>query len=256
MVENSRKKQPIKRKQTSAQKERKGSGFWIGLICFTSLWMFILGILVGRGTAPVQFDVQKLEKELIALKEVVLKKEKERMEDYADTTKGTTELDFYEDLKQPTEEDNPTPVIVEKSLAEQSEENTTETKTSLAKKTKKEYRLNDAVIKEAPESALEPGPATKPLYDIKPPQPSSDAAEPSGYPYTIQVSSLKDPKAADKIVESLKQKGYKAYRMTANVGEKGIWYRVRVGPFRDKASAEIQLSRLKENDFNAILISL
>ena len=256
MAENSRTQKPTRPKQAPEQKRQKSSGFWIGLICFSSLWMFILGILVGRGTAPVQFDVEKLEKELIALKEIVLNKEKEQMEDYADTTKETAELGFYVDLIQPIEDEPQAPPILDSPLAKQPEEKPTETKTSLAKKTKEAYKLNSETKEGAPKPGFEPGPVTESLYDAKPLEPPSDQAATSGFQYTIQVSSLKDPQAADKIVESLKQKGYEAYSMAASVGEKGTWYRVRVGPFKDKTSAETQLNRLKNDNFNAILISL
>ena len=41
--------------------------FWTyaGILLCVSVWMFFLGILVGRGTAPIKFDIPKLEKKLI-----------------------------------------------------------------------------------------------------------------------------------------------------------------------------------------------
>ena len=64
------------------QLTRKGVFLGICLIFFISAWMFVLGILVGRGTAPVHFDIEVLQKELIALKESIIKQaqEKERAE--------------------------------------------------------------------------------------------------------------------------------------------------------------------------------
>jgi len=40
---------------------RKIAG-WALLIFFLCAWMFILGLLVGRGTAPVKFDIAAIEK--------------------------------------------------------------------------------------------------------------------------------------------------------------------------------------------------
>ena len=77
----------------------KGTGKWLCLISFVAAWMFVLGIFVGRGTAPVQFDIEKLQKELVALKEAVIKKEKKRFKVDSDTGKGRVDLDFYEELK-------------------------------------------------------------------------------------------------------------------------------------------------------------
>ncbi|MDP7417006.1 MAG: hypothetical protein QF888_03315, partial [Desulfobacterales bacterium] len=41
---------------------------WFSVIFFVAAWMFFLGILVGRGTAPVKFNIEKLQKKLAALK--------------------------------------------------------------------------------------------------------------------------------------------------------------------------------------------
>ena len=56
----------------------KGRTLWISLFIFGCGWMFVLGILIGRGIAPVQFDIEKLQKELASLKEAVIKKEELR----------------------------------------------------------------------------------------------------------------------------------------------------------------------------------
>ena len=64
-----RKRKPsTKKKNTPSPQKRKGLVLQIGLIFFVSIWMFILGVFVGRGTAPVQFDIEELQKELAALK--------------------------------------------------------------------------------------------------------------------------------------------------------------------------------------------
>jgi hypothetical protein len=73
-------------------------GRYLLLFCVAA-WMFILGMLVGRGTAPVEFDTQALQKELAALRDSMVKKERETIER---TMRGEDEkasLDFYEDLK-------------------------------------------------------------------------------------------------------------------------------------------------------------
>jgi hypothetical protein len=42
--------------------------------------MFVLGVMVGRGTAPVHFDTQALQEELAALRDAMMKKEREAVE--------------------------------------------------------------------------------------------------------------------------------------------------------------------------------
>jgi hypothetical protein len=38
------------------------------LVLFVAAWMFVLGVLVGRGSAPVHFDIMELQKELETLR--------------------------------------------------------------------------------------------------------------------------------------------------------------------------------------------
>ena len=72
---------------------------WGGAAVLLSSWMFFLGILVGRGTAPVQFDTKSLQKELLALKRAAVEKTLRQYETdskNADERKGVV---FYDLLK-------------------------------------------------------------------------------------------------------------------------------------------------------------
>ena len=197
-----------KTKKPSTETGRSGTAIWICLIFVVSAWMFVLGILVGRGTAPVKFDTEKLQKELIALKEAVLKEEKKRFKIDSDTGTGRVDLGFYEELK--------------------------------AAKPKKESRPEKKVV------------------DVRPsPQPvktaSTGQAETAGG-FTIQVASLKDPKVAGEMAKRLKAKGYPAYTTIVKIPEKGIWFRVRTGKFKDRAEAGDMLSKLKKEKFKPIVV--
>jgi len=55
--------------------------------------------------------------------------------------------------------------------------------------------------------------------------------------------------------ERLKKKGYPAYRISSNIPEKGIWHRVRIGYFKDKAEADSTLSKLKNEKYGPILVN-
>ena len=68
-------KTPSLKKKSSKKQTRKGLIPWIGLTLFVCAWMFVLGILVGREMVPVKFDIEKLQNDLAALKEAVIKKE-------------------------------------------------------------------------------------------------------------------------------------------------------------------------------------
>lgn len=78
----------------------KGTVIRICLIFFVSAWMFVLGIFVGRGTAPLKFDIENLQKELVALKEAVIKEGQERFKIIRDPASAKMELGFYEALKE------------------------------------------------------------------------------------------------------------------------------------------------------------
>ena len=63
----------------------------------------------------------------------------------------------------------------------------------------------------------------------------------SGRPgaYQLQVSSFKEAADADGFAMALRRRGHKAHVEKAHVKGRGLWHRVRIGPFRYKRSAEI-----------------
>jgi cell division protein FtsN len=56
--------------------------------------------------------------------------------------------------------------------------------------------------------------------------------------YALQLSSYPDKATAEHDVKMMKQRGYAAFFVSAELGDKGTWYRVRLGSFTNKASAE------------------
>jgi cell division septation protein DedD len=55
--------------------------------------------------------------------------------------------------------------------------------------------------------------------------------------YQLQVASYRDQADADKLVEDLRKRGHRAFRQAAYVPERGLWQRVRIGPFKSKFEA-------------------
>jgi cell division septation protein DedD len=55
--------------------------------------------------------------------------------------------------------------------------------------------------------------------------------------FQLQVASFKDQPDADRLVEDLRRRGHRAYRAVAQVPERGLWHRVRIGPFKSKYEA-------------------
>ncbi|MEO6599319.1 MAG: SPOR domain-containing protein [Polyangiaceae bacterium] len=55
--------------------------------------------------------------------------------------------------------------------------------------------------------------------------------------YQLQVASYHDQADADKLVEDLRKRGHRAFRQAAYVPDRGLWQRVRIGPFKSKFEA-------------------
>lgn len=67
------------------------------------------------------------------------------------------------------------------------------------------------------------------------------AESPAGMPggYQLQVSSFKTQEEAEKFASALRRRGHRAYIEPAHVKGRGLWHRVRIGPFKHRHSAVI-----------------
>lgn len=66
----------------------------------------------------------------------------------------------------------------------------------------------------------------------------TERAEPgSAGEFQIQVASFREKAEADAYVEELRLRGHRAHSEAARVPNRGIWHRVRIGPFKDKFKA-------------------
>lgn len=80
------------------------------------------------------------------------------------------------------------------------------------------------------------------------PPPEEQGETASAKRFAVQVGSYPDVKEASYRVEEWKAKGYPAYMTTADLGDKGQWYRVRLGPFAAKEDASKYLEQLTEKE--------
>ena len=55
--------------------------------------------------------------------------------------------------------------------------------------------------------------------------------------FQLQVASFKEQADAERAVEDLRKRGHRAFRQAAHVPDRGLWHRVRVGPFKTKLEA-------------------
>ncbi len=68
----------------------------------------------------------------------------------------------------------------------------------------------------------------------------------SGTIYSVQVASSPSYEDSERLQQKFGQLGYLAFVMTADLGEKGIWYRVRVGNVRSSKDADLLKEELLE----------
>jgi cell division septation protein DedD len=65
--------------------------------------------------------------------------------------------------------------------------------------------------------------------------------------FAVQVYSFQDKDRADKALENLKAAGYNAFMEVSDLGEKGTWYRVRIGGLADENQAKAMLEDVRKN---------
>lgn len=99
----------------------------------------------------------------------------------------------------------------------------------------------------APAPVREPAPAPPPTPEKAAPKAVATGA------YIVQVAATRDQAEARRMVDKLNGKGYVAASERADLGAKGIWYRVTVGPYGDKAAADAAAAQLKQEKFAAIV---
>ena len=196
---------------------------WLGVAFLVMVWMFTLGVIVGRGLSPVRFDVEKLTKELTALKKQALRREKQGRD--GETASPKTPLGFYDALTDKKEE-----ARLRSKAGEASSRRRAKLKTSLKSESKTQRKA------------------------FEKPRPSSDKEGRAAGPLTLQVASLKDPAKAEKMVSHLKSKGYSAYQVTTEVPGKGTYHRVRVGHFKDRSAARQAVVGLRQEKLEPFII--
>ncbi len=116
-------------------------------------------------------------------------------------------------------------------------------------------------VQAAPQEAAAPAPAPEPEPKPKPKQQTA-AATPQAAPskYVVQVGSKKNQTEALASFADMQQKyptllaSYRPIVQKADLGAKGVWYRLRIGPISDKAAAGKLCSQLKSQGLPDCLV--
>jgi hypothetical protein len=109
-----------------------------------------------------------------------------------------------------------------------------------------------------PPGAVQGKPAPKPAEPKAPAKPAEPAT--GGSPTKIQLASLRTPDEARDEWQRLKRDNpdllgkLTAVAVKADLGERGVWYRVEAGPVGDKAAAAKLCKALKERDLGCQLV--
>ncbi|MBF0099792.1 MAG: SPOR domain-containing protein [Desulfobacterales bacterium] len=241
---------------------------WYCFFLVISVWMFFCGVLVGRHTSPIEFNMEKIHGELAFFiqKLKIMRSEQHLVELQPIDSSG---LSFYDKLKNTPAENTAEPV-------------TTVTPTPPTKKEEAvsplKKALTDPIIPTEPQNSPEIGTienqqttsnsppvgttpseqqltstSTKPDENL--PKASELKPESTGN-YVIQIASLKDIKDAEEMVQKLKLKGYAPYIRSALIKDKGTWYRVRIGSYGKSDEAAKILQQLKQERINGLIIHL
>jgi cell division septation protein DedD len=110
-----------------------------------------------------------------------------------------------------------------------------------------------AVLK--PAEVVKPTEVVKPAEAVKIPEKMIAAPPSPAGSWTIQVAALKDTVEADRIVARLKQQGYPAFRLTGEIVGKGVWHRVRIGPYPGREEADGVVVKLNKEGLSPIAIN-
>ena len=251
---------PVKQTRTAAAKAkprvtRSNHAGWIALLVAASACMFVLGVLVGRNSSPVNFNMETLDN----LEPSVLAADAGKPEIEAEPMPEDIPFEFYDELRKKSEIDEyaegrprvlkpkyekPEPSEIRMARAE-----SRSSSTAPAVKTRESSKPETVSRQPAPTAeSREPERAQAPAETRTP-----ETTNPADRLFAIQVASLRDPEKAETLRRKFRAKGYPAFTQVATVAGKGQWCRVRIGPYAERSQAENDLARLHKAGVDAML---
>ncbi|MEN6440491.1 MAG: SPOR domain-containing protein [Syntrophobacter sp.] len=192
-------------------------------------WMFILGLLVGRGISLVNSEDISLRAEFmrfLGLGQQTGQPVPKAAETWGDPKKMMESLNYYEDLT-----GKGTPAATAPPVAGSPEDPAAADPTTEAVKGHSSKRAH-AGSPAQPEPERQ-APAESKTTKAAPPPPSIGSSE----QFTLLVASLKDPENAQRLMDQLKAKGYSPRLEALDLNGGGRWNRVLVGSFQTRDTA-------------------
>lgn len=73
--------------------------------------------------------------------------------------------------------------------------------------------------------------------------------------YVLQVAFAREPEAAQALLERLTSRNYQVFIYEVDRGDRGLWYKVLIGPFVERSEAEAVAARLKAEEKLTAIVS-
>ena len=196
---------------------------WGGCLFFVLSWIFVLGILVGRGFLPGAVTALTDLKHQIGVLQEMVGGKKSKDSGSAKKPDSDPKLAFYDKLSTKKEES-------QKDWAPKRRVK----KNSRKKAIPIEPNSSQALSQKQASSGTQKGTAQSEIKNSK--VEKSQVPAPKAK-YTVQLASLEEKSKAGEMIRGLVQRGYPAYFYEAKVKGK-TYYRVRCGKFPTRTAAE------------------
>jgi len=233
--------------KTRVQKrmEKKQAILLLVLVVAIAVASFALGVIVGRPSVESTVVQQVVEPRRIVVPDTVVAQPGDQI---AEESPEEEKLTFYENLSK----EDPAPIGSGINLPPETEK-----------------PVVVAVAAAPGQGTPEAAPATEAVAVVASPKKTVELARPAPTPlsssvptsvgeklpgatrggaWVVQVFSSKSAADAGTLRDKLSAKGYPAYIAEADLGAKGIWYRVHFGPYVDRNTAQQAQAYAEKND--------
>jgi cell division protein FtsN len=242
--------QPINRKKRfHFEISRPQLIFSIGAGLFILTWVFILGIIVGRGivsdtiSKAFQDKIAKLQSEKNELMKQVGISDQTAAKGQDDFLRP--KLDFYDKLAK-KEETAPLPATPSPSM--QIPIPATQAPAQTVPAVPAKNMTSPPVVEKPKSEKKEPPPESKVKKETK------GSPADTGL-YLLQIGAYREEAVAQSSMNRLIEKGYPAHLSLKDIPQKGgKFYRVQLGPFKSKSEAEKMQTKLSQDGFQAIMV--
>ncbi|MGD8267239.1 MAG: SPOR domain-containing protein, partial [Desulfobacterales bacterium] len=216
------------------QLTRRGTYGSLLLIAAACAWMFFVGVLVGRGTAPIHFDMEALNRELKALKQSSEERRRRQLDSYAAAMEDQSALDVYAELKRSDDKLTIDPTLSRRVPAPVDQEDAADRSPDASPVIKRREGLRPKIPGRL---ALKVRPSAGSRAPSRTVDDRSKASTTKQGKFTVQVAALKDGQMAAQMVARLRREGFDAFLSTTTIAAKGTWHRVRIGHYPDAQAA-------------------